>query len=111
PAEREGTHPCYQAWSYAALLEGFNETVYQRPVKLNPCAYLHNYRRDGVIDHEHYHHYIAKAPLFLKGEAELQRLRDFIKQHIRRGDDAQLIFDIENGRIRPSKALVDSLVG
>lgn len=111
PAEREGTHPCYQAWSYAALLEGFNETVYQRPVKLSPCAYLHNYRRDGVIDHEHYHHYIEKAPLFLKGEAELQRLRDFIKQHIRHGDDAQLIFDIENGRIRPSKALVDSLVG
>lgn len=111
PAEREGTHPCYQAWSYAALLKGFNETVYQRPVTLSPCAYLHNYRRDGVIDHESYRHYIEKAPLFLKGETELQRLRDFIKQHIRRGDDAQIIFDIENGRIRPSKALVDSLVG
>jgi uncharacterized protein len=110
-AEREGTHPCYQAWSYAALLEGFNEAVYTRHVALSPCAYLHNYGRDGIIDHEHYREYIEKAPLFLKGESELERLRDFIKHHIRHGDDAQLIFDIENGRIRPSKALVDSLVG
>lgn len=109
--EREGTHPCYQAWSYAALLEGFNEAVYTRRVALSPCAYLHNYRRDGIIDNAHYDHYIEKAPLFLKGETELRRLRDFIKHHIKRGDDAQLIFDIENGRIRPSKALVDSLVG
>lgn len=109
--EREGTHPCYQAWSYAALLEGFNEAVYTRRVTLSPCAYLHNYRRDGIIDNAHYDHYIEKAPLFLKGETELRRLRDFIKHHIKRGDDAQLIFDIENGRIRPSKALVDSLVG
>lgn len=111
PSEHTGTHPSYQAWSYAALLQGFNETVYKRPVALSPCAYLHNYQRDGVIDHEHYREYIDKAPLFLKGETERQRLRDFIKYHIKRGDDAQLIFDIENGRIRPSKMLVDSLIG
>lgn len=111
PSEQSGTHPCYQAWSYAALLQGFNEAVHAHRVTLSPCAYLHNYVRDGIIDNTHYSDYIEKAPLFLKGEAELQRLRDFIKHHIRRGDDAQLIFDIENGRIRPSKTLVDSLVG
>lgn len=110
--ESEGTHPCYQAWSYAALLEGFNEAVYERNVVLNPCAYLHNYVQDGVIDDPlHYGDYIRKAPLFLKGEAERQRLRDFIKQHVKYGDNAELIYEIENGRIKPSKALVDSLVG
>ena len=110
--EREGAHPCYQAWSYAALLEGFNEAVYKRAVSLSPCAYLHNYVRDGIIDHpEYYGDYIHKAPLFLKGEEELRRLREFIKQHIRHGDNAELIYEIENGRIRPSKMLVDSLVG
>lgn len=110
--ESEGTHPCYQAWSYAALLEGFNEAVYERNVALNPCAYLHNYVQDGVIDDpQHYGDYIRKAPLFLKGEAERQRLRDFIKQHVKYGDNAELIYEIENGRIKPSKALVDSLVG
>jgi DUF2075 family protein len=111
-AEREGAHPSYQAWSYAALLEGFNEAVYKRSVALSPCAYLHNYVQDGVIDHPAYYgDYIRKAPLFLKGEVERQRLRDFIKKHVKYGDNAGLIFEIENGRIRPSKMLVDSLVG
>lgn len=110
--EREGAHPCYQAWSYAALLEGFNEAVYDKNVILSPCAYLHNYAHDGVIDHPAYYgEYIRKAPLFLKGELERKRLRDFIKQHVKYGDNAELIFEIENGRIRPSKMLVDSLVG
>ena len=52
--ETEGAHPCYQAWSYAALLEGFNEAVYDSNVALRPCAYLHNYIEDGVINNEHY---------------------------------------------------------
>lgn len=109
-AEREGAHPCYQAWSYAALLEGFNEAVYQAGIDLRPCAYLHNYVRDGVIDHAHYAPYLEKAPLFLRGDEEREKLRDFIKQHVKYGDNAELLFKIENSRIRPSKMLADSLV-
>lgn len=110
-AAREGTHPSYQAWSYAALLEGFNEAVYADGVGLSPCAYLHNYVSDNKIDNQFYQPYIEKAPLFLKGSQEIARLRNFIKQHVRRGDDANLIFKIERGRIRPSKMLADSLAG
>lgn len=108
--ESEGAHPCYQAWSYAALLEGFNEAVYEGGVDLRPCAYLHNYVDDGIISHPHYAPYIEKAPLFLRGDDERERLRDFIKQHVKHGDNAELLFKIENGRIRPSKMLADSLV-
>jgi DUF2075 family protein len=107
--ETEGAHPCYQAWSYAALLEGFNEAVYDGDVALRPCAYLHNYVEDGVINHKHYAPYMEKAPLFLRGEEERERLRDFIKRHVKRGDNAELLFKIESGRIRPSKMLADSL--
>jgi DUF2075 family protein len=108
-APREGAHPSYQAWSYAALLQGFNEAVYDGGVALRPCAYLHNYVADGVIDHSHYAAYIEKAPLFLKGEEERKRLRTFIKQHVKHGDNAELLYQIDQGRIRPSKMLVDSL--
>ena len=108
---REGAHPSYQAWSYAALLEGFNEAVYSECVTLSPCAYLHNYVRDNVIDNAFYQPYLDKAPVFLRGPEEITRLRAFIKQHVRKGDNADLIFRIENGRIRPSKMLADSLVG
>jgi len=107
--ETEGAHPCYQAWSYAALLEGFNEAVHDGNVALRPCAYLHNYIEDGVINHPHYSAYIEKAPLFLRGEEERQRLREFIKQHVKRGDNAELLFKVDNGRIRPSRMLADSL--
>jgi DUF2075 family protein len=107
----ELVHPSYQAWSYAALMEGFNSAVYDGHIALQPCAYLHNYRSDGEIDSPAYAAYIEKAPLFLKGEAETQRLRDFIKRHIRTGDRNEILYEIENGKIRPSKALADSLAG
>ena len=110
PAYIEGPHPSYQAWSYAALLEGFNEAVYEGEVSLRPCAYLHNHLDDGVINDSRYEPYIERAPLFLKGEEELRRLRDFVKRNVRRGDNAELLFKVENGRIRPSQMLADSLV-
>lgn len=107
--EREGAHPSYQAWSYAALLTGFNEAVYESGTELRPCAYLHNYKDDGVIRNAHYDSYLEKAPLFLHGEEELSKLRNFIKQHVKQGDKGELLFKMENGRIRPSKMLADSL--
>jgi DUF2075 family protein/phage repressor protein C with HTH and peptisase S24 domain len=106
----ETNHPSYQAWSYAALLQGFNEAVYEGKMMLQPCAYLHNYARDGEITHSFYSHYIDRAPLFLKGDAERNKLREFIKQYVKYGDGKKAIYEIENGRIRPSKTLVDSLV-
>ena len=107
----ETVHPSYQAWSYASLLEGFNEAVYDRSIALRPCAYLHNYVRDGVIDAPHYQPYIDKAPLFLKGKYELEQLRAFIRQYIQSGDNKAVLYELVNGRIRPSKALADSLTG
>jgi DUF2075 family protein len=107
--EREGAHPSYQAWSYAMLLRGFNEAVYDSDMDLAPCAYLHNYVADGNIDNPHYLPYLQKAPLFLKGEKELIRLRDFVKAHVKHGDGGQLLYTIDNGRIRPSRMLADSV--
>ncbi|WGT63048.1 DUF2075 domain-containing protein [Variovorax paradoxus] len=107
---REVVHPSYQAWSYASLLEGFNEAVHCGDISVRACASLHNYERDGVIDADHYASYIAKAPLFLRGDAERILLRNFIKQHIRFGDPG-VLYELVNGRIRPSKALSDSLAG
>ena len=109
--EQETSHPSYQAWSYASLLMSFNEAVYDGDVALQPCAYLHNYTDDGVLTDSFYAHYVQLAPLFLKGEAEKSRLREFIKRHVRYGDRRSLLYRIENGRIRPSKGLVESLTG
>ncbi|WP_397538240.1 DNA/RNA helicase domain-containing protein [Rummeliibacillus pycnus] len=106
---REVTHPSYQAWSYAALIEDFNENVQRQNIQLKPCAYLHNYRKtesDQLTD-PIYESYLNKAPVYTKGEIE--KLRAFIKKYIRMGDEHKLIYQIDNGRIRPSKSLQDSL--
>ena len=103
----EHTHPSYQAWSYATLLQGFNEVVYKENIQLHPCAYLHNYAEDGVIRNEFYAEYINKAPVFLKSDAI--KLREFIKKHVRYGDRTNILFRIENGKIKPSKMLADSI--
>ncbi|SFD42054.1 hypothetical protein SAMN05216238_101260 [Lentibacillus persicus] len=106
---RSVTHPSYQAWSYAALIKDFNENVQEQQIELNPCAYLHNYRKtenDPLTD-GHYTEHLNKAPVFAKGE--IQKLRNFIKKYVRKGDKNHLIYQIEHGRIRPSKSLQDSL--
>lgn len=107
----ETIHPSYQVWSYAALLEGFNEAVYDKSIEVRPCAYLHNYVSDGVINSAHYQAYISKAPLFLKGPGELDKLRTFLKNHILHGDNKEILYELSNGKIRPSKALADALKG
>ena len=105
---QETSHPSYQSWSYAAFLSSYNETIYTDDICLKPCAYLHNYEEDGRINNSVYQHYLNLAPVFLK--TDKQKLRDFIKEHVKKGDSTNIMYRIENGKIRPSKALADCLV-
>lgn len=108
----ETAHPSYQAWSYASLLSGFNEAVYSGPMTLYPCAYLHNYDdATGALFDPRYQSHLDRAPVFLRGEAERDRLREFISGTLRLGDAGQTLYEIENGRIRPSKSLADAVTG
>lgn len=104
---REVSHPSYQVWSYASLLEGFNEAVYTSNIHLKPCAYLHNYTADNKVNNIFYQEYIDNAPLFFKNDTF--KLRDFIKQFVKFGDKRNIMFEIDGGRIRPSKNLADNL--
>lgn len=106
---QETAHPSYQAWSYKRLLEDYNATVQEERINLHPCAYLHNYEPDGVIDHPFYAQYTKAAPVFLKPDA--LKLQEFIKRNIRRGDSNKLLYRIDHGKIKPSKSLADSLAG
>ncbi len=105
----ETSHPSYQAWSYASLIENYNESVQTGDVNLYPCAYLHNYvleESDDLIN-EHYRPYLEKAPVYAKGD--VLKLREFIKRYVRFPDQKKILYKIENGKIRPSKSLQDSL--
>lgn len=105
---REVEHPSYQVWSYASFIKDFNESIEEKNISLEPCAYLHNYEKDNVIENDFYKFYTEQAPVFYKTDA--QKLQDFIKNFVKYGDDKETLYLIENGKIKPSKALADCLV-
>ena len=105
---REVTHPSYQAWSYAALLQDFNETVRDEGIVLKPCAYLHNCVSGSAINDPRYEEHTRKAPVFLRSDAG--RLTDFIKQNVKYGDNDRIMYRIDRGKIRPSRNLADQLL-
>lgn len=103
-------HPSYQAWSYAYMLENYNEAVIENNFSIQPCAFLHNYPlvEDDVLLDSKYAEYVNNAPVFAKGD--IRKLREFIKKNIHYGDNKEGLYTIENGRIAPSKTLQNSLV-
>ncbi|MCK5392804.1 MAG: DUF2075 domain-containing protein [Candidatus Omnitrophica bacterium] len=100
-------HPSYQAWSYATLLYGFNATVYEEEIKLEPCTYLHNYIDNNTVSNTFYSEYLDKAPPFYKGDKE--KLQDFIAKYVKYGEKRNTLYRIDHSEIRPSKNLADSI--
>ena len=106
---RAVAHPSYQAYSYAKTIENFNATVQDEDISMHPCAYLHNYKKSKLDElvNPLYQGVIDLAPLFIKSEEV--RLRKFIRKYVTKSAKGDLLYKIDNGHIRPSKALQDSL--
>lgn len=103
----ETSHPSYQAWSYAAHIEDFNETVRNEKIGLEPCAYLHNLSSEKIIRDKFYESHLKNAPVFISRDAK--KLSEFLKKHVKYGDSTEIMYRIENGKIKPSKHLADSI--
>jgi DUF2075 family protein len=105
--EIETLHPSYQAWTYAALIRDYNETVRGDGIDLRPCAYLHNLVDAAAVNDPHYAEHLRRAPAFLKKDSE--RFAEFLRRTVRYGDRDRLMYRIEHGRLRPSKSLANVL--
>lgn len=108
-ALRDVNHPSYQAMTYANLIRDYNSNVEEKKINIRPCAFLHNYYfidNDPLLK-EQYQEYIKEAPLF--SHTDVLKLREFIKKYIEVGDDKEVLYEIDNGRIKPSKMLQDTL--
>lgn len=108
-ALRDVVHPSQQVYSYAKLIENFNESVRENNISLIPCAYLHNYKETykNQIFHHKYNDVIKEAPVFLQEDSE--ELQDFIAKFIKEPSNKKLFDIIENGKLKPSKSLQDSV--
>lgn len=108
-ANRAVTHPSYQAYSYAKTITNFNSYIDDYNIQIIPSAYLHNYKEEyrNEIDNSLYKNIIKQAPIFLRRDT--QKLREFITKHIKKSDQGKLLYEIDHGKIRPSKALQDAI--
>lgn len=104
---REVNHPSYQAWSYSALIEDYNETVREERISLQPCAYLHNMNSGEAINDARYAEHTERAPVYISSDAK--KLSEFLRRNIRYGDSDNILYRIEHGVIKPSKGLADCL--
>ena len=107
--KRNLSHPSYQAYSYAQRIKNFNQTVQEKPVNLYPCAYCHNYeeRWKEEIEDPRYDEVRKDAPLFLSRDR--LKIRRFIKKYIKNPDKGEILYQIDNGKIRPSVELQDAI--
>lgn len=111
--DRLVVHPSYQAWTYARLIYDFNQYVQDTPVGLFPCAYLHNYTPSPSgkepLFASQYAPYLQDAPAFTG--LDTTNLRAFICEHVRKGDRKTVLYQVENGKVKPSKSLQDCIAG
>jgi DUF2075 family protein len=108
-SKRVVVHPSQQAYSYAKLIENFNESIREQNIKLIPCAYLHNYDTKHLdqITGPQYDDIIKEAPIFIGEDRE--KLSKFIHEHVPKSSKKNLFEIIEHGRLKPSKALQDAV--
>lgn len=103
-------HPSYQAYSYSKFISNYSQNVQDGEIKLIPCAYLHNYSPmyKPALEAEIYKDWYTAAPFFVRDES--RKFAEFVKKYVtRKSKDGDLLYLIENGRIRPTKSLQDSL--
>lgn len=106
---RAVAHPSYQAFSYAKTLENFNTAIQEHQIGLHSCAYLHNYshsKREQIFATQ-YKEVIDETPVFIKQEEK--KLRKYLLQWVQRPPREDILKTVDQGEIRPSKALQDVL--
>ena len=104
---RDVLHPSYQAESYSRMMGMMNEGIYDNNIIGFPCVYLHNYERrnpEPLLD-SRYKDGIKQAPIYFMDD--YHELQDYLKKMVGAGKGMDILYEMEHGRIRPSKALVD----
>ena len=103
-------HPSYQAYSYSRFLINYSQLIQADNIDLVPCAYLHNFKREfrSALSADIYKEWFTAAPFFIRDET--RQFSSFVKKFIqKKSSRGDLLYLIENGRIRPTKSLQDAL--
>ena len=108
--ERIVCHPSYQAYSYSRCMVNYSQVVQSNDIHLVPCAYLHNYlpKYKQALAADIYKEWYTTAPFFIMDE--VQQFNEFVKKFVtKRSSRGDLLYLIDQGRIKPTKSLQDAL--
>ena len=104
---RETTHPSYQADSYRAFLSDFNEDISSGDLRAHSCACLHNYAQQNPepLCDARYTEIVKSSPIFFRDDQ--RKLEDFLFRYVSKGNGVDILYQIESGKIKPTKKLID----
>ena len=108
-AFRNVNHPSYQAESYDLMMKSMNEGIYGNNIGGYPCAYLHNYEQqqpEPLLD-ERYKDLVRQAPVYFQDD--YGKLEETFRKNVGKGKGMEILYEIANGKIRPSKKLVECI--
>jgi DUF2075 family protein len=100
-------HPCVQARQYKGLILRFNQDIREQDIHLHSAAYLFNLhrRKPEPLEDSRYQNVLKDSRLFLADD--VTQLRQFIEKVVPRKAKKDVIFLIENGRMRPADELIE----
>lgn len=107
--KRDVLHPSYQCKSYLYSLEMFNEYVHTRKAYGKSLAYLHNARKienENLLNDKLYTT-IIESPIYFSEDSH--KLSNDIYSLVNKGKGKEILWNIENSKMVPSKKLIDSL--
>lgn len=108
---RETTHPAYQAFSYKQYMKDMSTALENTDLIPFSCAYLHNYKENHPepLLSDQYSTICQDTPVFFKDDTK--KLEAFIKKHVGHGKGMDILYQIENGKIKPARQFVDYITG
>ncbi len=107
-AMRQVSHPSYQAMEYLSLLTDYNSNIESEKIHGYACSYLHNADKEinkALLDKSLFK-YIVSYPLFMKSDVSI--LKEKIIHLTSKGKGKEILYIIENGKIKPTKKLKDA---
>lgn len=110
---RDVLHPSIQVGNYKYYLQENCSAFYEEenPVLLYACSYLHNYNyyQDDPIFDSRFGNALDKFPLYTADDTE--NLASFLSSKLNDGMGMEILSEIENSKLRPSKKLLKQVSG
>ncbi len=105
---RDVLHPSVQVGNYKYYLQENCSAFYEGkpPVSLFACSYLHNYNfyEDDPVFDPRFREAIQRFPLYTADHT--QELTGFLSEKLGKGEGMEILSEIENSKLRPSKKLL-----